>query len=80
MISENGVFALEQFVLAKYYIATQVYRHKIRLITDQMIVRAITLGITKDTIEELYTLYHCCPKKKEERSCNTLLNSYLSST
>ena len=58
MISEKGVFALEQFVLAKYYITTQVYRHKIRLITDQMMVRAINLGIEKDNIEELFTLYN----------------------
>ena len=36
-ISIDGIHALEQFVLAKYYMTTQVYRHKIRLITDQMI-------------------------------------------
>ncbi len=57
-ISVDGVIALEQFVLAKYYITTQVYRHKIRLITDQMLIRAICLGIDYDKIEELYKLYN----------------------
>ncbi|WP_073167029.1 HD domain-containing protein [Desulfofundulus australicus] len=43
-ISEDGVHALEQFVLAKYYMNTQVYRHRVRLITDAMLVRAIEPG------------------------------------
>lgn len=57
MISDDGIHVLEQFVLAKYYITTQVYRHRIRLITDQMLVRAICLGIEKDGIRELHELY-----------------------
>ena len=57
MISQDGVHALEQFVLAKYYIANQVYRHRVRLITDQMLIRAITLGIDHDLIEPLQNLY-----------------------
>lgn len=57
MISADGVHALEQFVLAKYYLTAQVYSHRVRLITDNMIVRAIKLGIEKDQIEELATLY-----------------------
>lgn len=36
-MTEDGVNALEQFVLAKYYMTIQVYRHKIRSITDMMI-------------------------------------------
>jgi HD superfamily phosphohydrolase len=56
-ISIDGLHALEQFVLAKYYMTTQVYRHKIRLITDQMIQRAIGLGINEDKIGWLKTLY-----------------------
>jgi len=58
MIEEDGVHALEQFVLAKYYLTTQVYRHKVRLITDQMLIRAIKLGVEEDhvkSLEELYT-------------------------
>lgn len=57
MISADGVHALEQFVLAKYYLTAQVYSHRVRLITDQMIVRAIKLGIEEDGIEELSRLY-----------------------
>lgn len=57
MISKDGVHAVEQFVLAKYYITNQVYRHRVRLITDQMLIRAINRGIDNDDIEELQTLY-----------------------
>jgi HD superfamily phosphohydrolase len=49
--------AVEQFVLAKYYMTTNVYRHRVRLITDQMLTRAIALGIEVDNIEELGKLY-----------------------
>ena len=55
-ISIDGMHALEQFVLAKYYMTTQVYRHKIRLITDQMIERGIALGIEESGVEWLKTL------------------------
>lgn len=57
MVSADGVHALEQFVLAKYYLTAQVYSHRVRLITDQMVVRAITLGIEEDQIESLKGLY-----------------------
>ena len=57
MIRPDGVHAVEQFVLAKYYLTTNVYRHKVRLITDQMIVRAIVLGIEHDKIAEMRELY-----------------------
>ena len=56
-ISIDGIHALEQFVLAKYYMTTQVYRHKIRLITDAMVARAIDLGIEEDKIDWLKSLY-----------------------
>jgi HD superfamily phosphohydrolase len=44
-------------VLAKYYLTKNVYRHKVRLISDQMLVRAIILGIEVDKIDELQRLY-----------------------
>lgn len=56
-ISRDGIHVLEQFVLAKYYMSTQVYRHRIRLITDEMVGRAISLGIEIDKIEWLKKLY-----------------------
>jgi HD superfamily phosphohydrolase len=57
MIKPDGIHAVEQYVLAKYYLTTNVYRHRVRLITDQMIVRAIVLGIEKDDNSELRQLY-----------------------
>lgn len=57
MVSQDGVHAIEQFAMAKYYITTQVYRHRVRLITDQMLVRAIILGVEVDDIDELRALY-----------------------
>lgn len=57
LIRADGVHAIEQFVMAKYYLTTMVYRHKVRLVTDQMIVRAIILGIEKDDISDLSRLY-----------------------
>jgi HD superfamily phosphohydrolase len=56
-IAAEGVSAVEQFVLAKYYMTLNVYRHRVRLITDQMIARAIVLGIEQDGIEEIRRLY-----------------------
>jgi HD superfamily phosphohydrolase len=57
MIDPSGIHAVEQFALAKYYLTKSVYRHRVRLITDQMIVRAITLGVERDKIQELKRLY-----------------------
>jgi len=57
IVDDNGIHALEQFVLAKYYLTTQVYRHKVRLITDTMLVRAIELAVRKDKISFLRDLY-----------------------
>lgn len=56
-ISSDGINSVEQFVLAKYYMNVQVYFHKIRLITDEMIKRGIGLGITEDKIDWLQNLY-----------------------
>lgn len=55
--SEDGLYGIEQFVIAKYHLTWQVYRHKIRLITDNMIVRALELGIEVDKIDWLTRLY-----------------------
>lgn len=56
-ISRDGTHVLEQFVLAKYYMSTQVYRHRIRLITDAMVGRGISLGIKVDKIAWLKAIY-----------------------
>jgi len=57
IIGPDGIHALEQYILAKYYITRQVYRHKVRLITDGMITRALELGITEDNLGILKDLY-----------------------
>lgn len=53
----GGVNSLEQFILAKYYMITQVIRHKIRSISDAMIVRGLELGIEADGLKMLHDLY-----------------------
>ena len=72
MVDENGLHALEQFVLAKYYLTTQVYRHKVRMVSDCMLVRALQLGVEVDNIEFLRTLY-CYDSKNP-----SYLDNYLS--
>jgi len=57
MIAPDGISAVEQFVLAKYYMTANVYRHRVRLITDQMIARAISLGVEEDELPPLCELY-----------------------
>ena len=57
MIDPDGIHAVEQYVLAKYYLTSNVYRHRVRQITDQMIIRAICLGIDEDEVDALRRLY-----------------------
>lgn len=66
-VSEDGVHSLEQFILAKYYMTTQVYRHRVRLITDAMIIRGLSLGISVDNIDFLQRLYDFDGSKKHIR-------------
>lgn len=70
-ISEDGIHSLEQFVLAKFYISGQVYTHRVRLITDQMLLRAIKLGIEHDKIGELISLF-------SYKNSDDFLNNYIS--
>ena len=56
-VEYDGLHVLEQFVLAKYYMTTQVYRHRVRIITDNMLVRALQLGVEQDNIAVLRALY-----------------------
>ncbi|MBN2330081.1 MAG: HD domain-containing protein [Candidatus Omnitrophica bacterium] len=57
MVKSDGVFAVEQYILAKYYLTANVLLHRVRLITDEMIKRAIILGIEKDEIKDLHKIY-----------------------
>lgn len=56
-IDEEGIYALEQLIMAKYHMTTQVYFHKIRGITDSMIIRGIELAVDEglDTVKQLYS-------------------------
>ena len=57
VVEEDGLHTLEQFVLARYFLTTQVIRHKGRLITDHMLVRGLTLGVKVDHLDFLEKLY-----------------------
>jgi len=62
-IEEDGFWAVEQLVLAKRYMTLQVYRHRIRLITDAMYVRAVQYAIDEG-IKEIRELYSFVPTKE----------------
>ena len=55
-IEETGIFATEQLILAKHHMTQQVYAHRVRVITDYMIVRGLELAIDGGLaeIKELY--------------------------
>ena len=50
-ISSEGIYALEQLLLARYHMTQQVYWHKVSLISNEMIIRGITLAIHEDNTE-----------------------------
>jgi len=55
-VDEEGLFAVEQLVLSKHHMTQQVYAHRIRVITDAMIVRGLELAIeADDSIRAIYT-------------------------
>ena len=56
VVREEGIFAVEQLVLAKQYMTHQVYAHRIRTITDLMIVRGLELAI-EDGYEDIKKLF-----------------------
>jgi len=47
-LNYEGVYAFEQLVMAKYHMGQQVYFHRIRAITDAMIVRTVDLAIREN--------------------------------
>ena len=53
---EEGIFAVEQLVLAKQYMTRQVHAHRIRTITDSMIVRGLEVAI-EDGHEAVHRLF-----------------------
>lgn len=56
VIHEAGIFAVEQLILSKHHMFQQVYGHRVRVITDAMIVRGLELAIETDAkVREVYT-------------------------
>jgi HD superfamily phosphohydrolase len=56
-IDYEGVYALEQFLLSNYHMRMQVYYHRIRRISDAMIIRGIEIAIDEG-IKELGYLFN----------------------
>ena len=56
VVDEEGLFAVEQLVVAKYHMTQQVYAHRVRTVTDLMIVRGLELAI-EDGVSEVERLY-----------------------
>jgi hypothetical protein len=56
-LNYEGVYAVEQMILAKHHMNAQVYRHRIRAISDAMLVRGLELAIAEgiDWVKELYS-------------------------
>jgi hypothetical protein len=44
-LSHEGIYAFEQLAMAKYHMGQQVYFHRIRAITDAMLVRGLNIAI-----------------------------------
>ena len=57
-LGEEGVYALEQFLLANYHMKMQVYYHRIRRIADAMLTKGVEFAIREgvEGIKELFTI------------------------
>lgn len=44
-ITNEGIYSVEQLLLAKYHMNVQVYQHRVRRITDAMLVKGIEFAI-----------------------------------
>jgi HD superfamily phosphohydrolase len=49
-VQEDAIFAVEQLILSKHHMTQQVYGHRVRTITDAMIVRGLELAIETDNL------------------------------
>jgi len=55
-IKEEGIYAIEQILLAKYHMNVQVYQHRIRRITDAMLVRGVEFAL-EEGVEDVENIY-----------------------
>ena len=70
-ISSKGIYALEQLLLARYHMTQQVYWHRVSLISNEMIIRGISLAID-DNNQKMRQLYQYDEKNKDESIKNYL--------
>ncbi len=56
-ITQEGIYSVEQLLLAKYHMNVQVYQHRVRRITDAMLVKGIEFAI-EEGIEEIISMYN----------------------
>jgi hypothetical protein len=56
-VREEDIASVDQYILAKHFISLQVYRHRIRRITDAMLTRAILIAAEEgnDFIRKAYS-------------------------
>ena len=64
-ISSKAIYALEQLLLARYHMTQQVYWHRVSLISNEMIIRGISLAIDNGN-EKMKQLYQYDEKNKDE--------------
>lgn len=50
-VREEGIHTVEQMILARYHMGAQVYYHRIRAITDAMIVKGIMAAVDEGNTE-----------------------------
>lgn len=55
-IEEEGVYSVEQLLLAKYHMNVQVYQHRIRRIVDAMLVKGIEYAL-EEGIDEIKNIF-----------------------
>ena len=66
-ISSKGIYALEQLLLARYHMTQQVYWHRVSLISNEMIIRGISLAIDDDNMNmKMKQLYEYDEKNKDK--------------
>ena len=64
-ISSKGIYALEQLLLARYHMTQQVYWHRVSLISNEMIIRGVSLAIDGDN-EKMKQLYQYDEENKDK--------------
>ena len=71
-ISSKAIYALEQLLLARYHMTQQVYWHRVSLISNEMIIRGISLAIEGEN-PEMMQLYQY-DRENKDRFIENYLN------